>query len=148
MNTRRRFIEILPFASLAPLALMAACSDKAAAPAAAPTPAVAAPEPAAAPATAPATAASTAAAEPAAPSAAANLPMVDQKDAASVALGFVSEASQADVAKYPKYAAGQACGNCALFGGKPGDAAGPCPLFVGKQVGVKSWCSAYAKKAA
>ncbi|MBC7715744.1 MAG: high-potential iron-sulfur protein [Pseudorhodobacter sp.] len=74
--------------------------------------------------------------------------MVDPKDAASVALGFVAEASQADVAKYPKYAAGQACGNCALYGGKAGDAAGPCPLFVGKQVGVKSWCSAYAKKAA
>ena len=74
--------------------------------------------------------------------------MADPKDAASVALGYVAEGSQTDVAKYPKYAAGQACGNCALFGGKSSDAAGPCPLFAGKQVNAKGWCSAYAKKAA
>ena len=140
MNARRRFIQILPVATLAPLALLAACSDKAAAPAAAPAPApvAAAPSPAPAPAPAPAEA----------PAAASNLPMADPKDAASVALGYVAEGSQTDVAKYPKYAAGQACGNCALFGGKSGDAAGPCPLFAGKQVNAKGWCSAYAKKAA
>jgi hypothetical protein len=146
MNTRRRFIEILPIASLAPLALMAACSDKAPAPAApapAPAPTAAAPTPAPAPAPAPAEAAA-----PTTPSANANLPMVDPKDTASVALGYVAEASQADVAKYPKFAASQACSNCALFGGKSGDAAGPCPLFAGKQVSAKGWCSAYAKKAA
>lgn len=74
--------------------------------------------------------------------------MVDPKDAGAVALGYAAEASQTDVAKYPKYAAGLACGNCALFGGKAGDAAGPCPLFAGKQVSAKGWCSAYAKKAA
>jgi hypothetical protein len=74
--------------------------------------------------------------------------MVDPKDAASGALGYVAEASQADTTKYPKYAAGQACANCALFGGKAGDAAGVCPLFAGKQVSAKGWCSAYAKKAA
>ena len=140
MNARRRFIQILPVATLAPLALLVACSDKAAAPAAAPAPApvAAAPSPAPEPAPAPAEA----------PAAASNLPMADPKDAASVALGYVAEGSQTDVAKYPKYAAGQACGNCALFGGKSGNAAGPCPLFAGKQVNAKGWCSAYAKKAA
>ncbi len=144
MNARRRFIQILPVATLAPLALLAACSDKAAAPAAAPAPApvAAAPSPAPEPAPAPAPAPAEA------PAAASNLPMADPKDAASVALGYVAEGSQTDVAKYPKYAAGQACGNCALFGGKSGDAAGPCPLFAGKQVNAKGWCSAYAKKAA
>ena len=144
MNARRRFIQILPVATLAPLALLAACSDKAAAPAAAPAPApvAAAPSPAPEPAPAPAPAPAEA------PAAASNLPMADPKDAASVALGYVAEGSQTDVAKYPKYAAGQACGNCALFGGKSGNAAGPCPLFAGKQVNAKGWCSAYAKKAA
>lgn len=144
MNARRRFIQILPVATLAPLALLAACSDKAATPAAAPAPApvAAAPSPAPEPAPAPAPAPAEA------PAAASNLPMADPKDAASVALGYVAEGSQTDVAKYPKYAAGQACGNCALFGGKSGDAAGPCPLFAGKQVNAKGWCSAYAKKAA
>ena len=74
--------------------------------------------------------------------------MVDPKDSASVALGYVAESSQVDAAKYPKHVAAQACANCALFGGKSGDAAGPCPLFAGKHVSAKAWCSAYAKKAA
>jgi hypothetical protein len=52
-----------------------------------------------------------------------------------------------DKAKFPKFAAGQNCGSCALYQGKAGDAAGGCPLFAGKQVSSKSWCSAYAKKA-
>ena len=147
MNARRRFIEILPLAAVAPLALMAACSDKTAAPA--PAAPAAAPAPAPAPAAAPAApaVAETPTAPAAATSTASNLPMVDPKDAASVALGYAAEASQTDVAKYPKYAAGQNCGNCALFGGKAGDAAGACPLFAGKQVSAKGWCSAYAKKA-
>lgn len=71
---------------------------------------------------------------------------VDEKDPQAAALGYVAEASKTDTKKYPKYAAGQHCGNCALFQGKPADAAGGCPLFAGKQVATKGWCSAYAKK--
>jgi hypothetical protein len=73
--------------------------------------------------------------------------MVGDKDPQAVALGYVSDATKADKAKYKNYAAGQSCSNCALFQGKPGDAAGPCPLFAGKQVSAKGWCSAWAKKA-
>ncbi|MEO8278665.1 MAG: high-potential iron-sulfur protein [Ideonella sp.] len=73
--------------------------------------------------------------------------MVDPKDAQAVALGYVADATKADTKKFPKYAAGQHCGNCALFQGKPTDAAGGCPLFAGKQVAGKGWCSAWAKKA-
>ena len=123
MNTRRRFIEILP---LAGLSLLAACSDKAAAPAASPAPA--------APTAKPVEAA-------AAPQAA-----VDPAEPAAVALGYVADASQADSAKYKTYVAGQACANCALYAGKAGGATGPCPLFAGRQVAAKGWCSAYAKK--
>jgi hypothetical protein len=72
---------------------------------------------------------------------------VDEKDPQAVGLGYVADAKRADAKKFPKYAAGQACGNCAMFQGKATDASGPCPLFAGKTVATKGWCSAYAKKA-
>jgi hypothetical protein len=71
---------------------------------------------------------------------------VDEKDPQAAALGYVSDATKADAKKFPKYAAGQMCSNCALYQGKPADAAGGCPLFAGKQVAGKGWCSAWAKK--
>jgi High potential iron-sulfur protein len=73
--------------------------------------------------------------------------MVSETDPQAVALGYKADASKVDKAKYAKYAAGQECGNCALYQGKPGSASGPCSLFAGKQVSAKGWCSAYAKKA-
>ena len=156
MSTRRRFIEILP---LAGITLLAACGDKAAAPTPAAPPAAA--PPAAAPAPAPATApppepAPAPAAPPAAPTAAAPAPAaapaaatgpVDPAEPAAQSLGYVADATKADATKFKMYAAGQACGNCALFGGKAGDATGPCPIFAGRQVSTKGWCSAYNKKA-
>jgi hypothetical protein len=72
---------------------------------------------------------------------------VADSDAQAVALGYKSDATKTDKTKYPKYAAGQACNNCALYQGKATDAAGGCPLFAGKQVAGKGWCSAWAKKA-
>ncbi|RTL23710.1 MAG: twin-arginine translocation pathway signal protein [Burkholderiales bacterium] len=74
-------------------------------------------------------------------------PMVDEKDATATSLGYQADASKIDKAKQPKYVAGSACGNCALFQGKAGAAAGPCPIFAGKQVSAKGWCTAYVKKA-
>lgn len=74
-------------------------------------------------------------------------PLVLESDPQAVALGYKADATKADKAKYPKYAAGQNCANCALYQGKPADAAGGCPLFAGKQVAAKGWCSAWAKKA-
>jgi anaerobic selenocysteine-containing dehydrogenase len=71
---------------------------------------------------------------------------VDEKDPQAVALGYVAEATKTDAKKYPNYAKGQMCSNCALYQGKPADAAGGCPLFAGKQVASKGWCSAWAKK--
>jgi hypothetical protein len=73
--------------------------------------------------------------------------LVDEKDAQAAALGYVAEAKRADAKKYPKYAAGQNCANCALYQGKATDKAGACPLFAGKQVAGTGWCSAWAKKA-
>jgi len=72
---------------------------------------------------------------------------VDPKDPQAAALGYVADATKADKAKFPKYAAGQACGSCQLYQGKAGDASGPCAIFAGKKVSAKGWCSAYTKKA-
>ncbi len=72
---------------------------------------------------------------------------LQEADAQATALGYKADATKTDKTKYPKYAAGQVCTNCALFQGKPTDAAGGCPLFAGKTVAAKGWCSAWAKKA-
>jgi hypothetical protein len=76
----------------------------------------------------------------------AETPLVDPKDPQAAALGYTPDATKVDKAKYPKYAAGQACANCALYQGKAGDASGPCPLYAGKAVLAKAWCSAWVKR--
>jgi len=73
--------------------------------------------------------------------------MVAESDPQATGLGYKADATKVDKTKQPKYAAGQICGNCALFQGAAGAAAGGCPLFAGKQVSAQGWCSAYAKKA-
>jgi len=150
-STRRRFVTLVPIAGFA---MLVACSDKPAptpAPAAAP---VAPPPPAPEAASAPAAAAAPApapdpmpAATPAAPATSAKLPLVDAKDPQAITLGYVSDAAQADKAKYKTFVAGSHCATCALFQGKAGDTEGACPLFNGKHVSAKGWCSAWAKKA-
>jgi len=73
--------------------------------------------------------------------------LVDEKDAQAVALGYVADAARVDAKKFPKFAAGQNCANCALYQGRAADKAAGCPLFPGKQVAGAGWCSAWAKKA-
>ena len=146
MTTRRHLIQSLPALPLittaSAAALLAACGDKKPAEVAAPAPAPA-PAPAAAPA--PVAAAPAAPASPA--PATASGPLVDEKDPQAAALGYVAVAAKADKAKFPKYADGQACSNCALYQGGAAEQGG-CPLYPGKQVLGKAWCSAYNKKAA
>jgi hypothetical protein len=73
--------------------------------------------------------------------------MLNEKDPLAMAQGYVADAKKVDAKKWPKYAAGQLCSNCALYQGKPADKAAACPLFAGKQVAGAGWCNAYAKKA-
>lgn len=73
--------------------------------------------------------------------------LVAETDPTAVALGYKADATKVDKVKFPKYAAPQACSNCALYQGKATDKAAACPLFAGKQVAGAGWCSAYAKKA-
>jgi High potential iron-sulfur protein len=79
---------------------------------------------------------------------AADPPLVDEKDPAAAALGYVADATKANKAKYASYAAGQTCGTCQFYQGKAGSASGACPVLGGKLVSAKGWCSAFAKKAA
>jgi hypothetical protein len=79
---------------------------------------------------------------------AADMPMLSESDPQAATLGYKTDAAKADKVKYPKWAAGQQCGNCQLYQGKPGSTQGPCPLYAGKQVLATGWCSAYAKKPA
>lgn len=73
--------------------------------------------------------------------------MVSESDPTAQALGYKADATKVDKAKFPKYAAGEMCGNCQLYQGKPSDASGPCPIFAGKLVSSHGWCSSYTKKA-
>ena len=72
--------------------------------------------------------------------------MVSTSDPQATALGFVDDASKANKAKFPQYAAGQHCGSCILYQGAAGSANGPCGLFPGKHVPSNGWCSGYTKK--
>ena len=137
-STRRRFIEIVPFAGLA---FVAACSPKVEPPVAVlPTPA--APEPVMPSPVVP----SPAPVEPM-PATSASMPMVDEKDSQAVALNYVNDAARANTGKVANHVAGSQCSNCALYLGKAGDTAGMCPLFPGKHVAAKGWCSSWVKKA-
>ncbi|ABO60138.1 MULTISPECIES: high-potential iron-sulfur protein [Burkholderiaceae] len=79
--------------------------------------------------------------------AAADVATVLESDANAKALGYRTDASKVDKAKYPQFQAGQACASCQFFQGKAGDATAPCTIFGGKLVNAKGWCSAYVKKA-
>ena len=75
-------------------------------------------------------------------------PMLDEKDAQAVALGYVADTTKTDKKKYPNHSNEQKCNNCQLYQGKATDAAAGCSLFAGKQVAGPGWCSAWVKKAA
>jgi hypothetical protein len=131
-SSRRRFITITPFAGMA---LLAACQPKSepAPPAASSVPAAPVVDTAPAPAVA-----ATPNAKP---------PMVDEKDAQAIALGYVADATKADTARFKNYVAGNQCSNCMFYQGQAGESAGPCTVFGGKGVAAKGWCTSWAKKA-
>jgi hypothetical protein len=74
---------------------------------------------------------------------AAEAPKLDVHDRQAVALGYVENASQVDVKKFPQYVAGSNCDNCLQLSGKPGSSYRPCALFPGKLVAVSGWCSGW-----
>jgi hypothetical protein len=68
---------------------------------------------------------------------------LDTKDPAAVALGYIENAGQVDLKKYPAYVKGSNCDNCLQLQGKPGSNYRPCGLFPGKLVAVSGWCSGW-----
>lgn len=70
-----------------------------------------------------------------------------ENDPQALALGYKTDGSKADKAKFPSYNASQSCSGCVLFQGKAGDASAPCAAFGNKLVAGKGWCSAWTKKA-
>lgn len=133
---------------LAPLGALVGCSgeQEPAAPPKPPAPQPAAAKPAAPAAPAAATAPPPEPATPASP-ATANLPLLEETNPQAQALGYVSDAANADAAKFPQFAAGKQCANCSLYQGGAGSEQGPCSLFPGKQVKAAGWCSAHSPKA-
>jgi hypothetical protein len=67
------------------------------------------------------------------------------------AMGYATDASTVDTAKFPKRAgeagAKQFCNNCALFAGEPDSAFAPCSIFQNRLVANKGWCNAWVAKA-
>lgn len=143
-NERRKVLKILGYgAATVPLAALSACSGEKAPPPAPPAPKAEEPAPKPAAVEEIEEAVTEAAAE--AP-AEVELAPLSEDDPSAKSLGYVNDATTVDAAKYPRYEAGQACSNCALYMG--GDAAdGACSIFPGKAVKATGWCSVYAPKA-
>ena len=74
------------------------------------------------------------------------LPHVDEKDKAAVALGYHADATKVDASKFPTYKVGQLCSSCDQVGGKDGDPWRPCKLFPDKLVAEGGWCKVWLKK--
>jgi hypothetical protein len=72
--------------------------------------------------------------------------MLSESDPTAVGLGYKANASTVDKAKFPQYAAGDSCSNCALYQGAAGASSGPCLIFAGKMVSATGWCASYTKK--
>jgi High potential iron-sulfur protein len=75
---------------------------------------------------------------------AAELPHLDVKDPKAVAVGYVEDANQVDVKKYPTFVKGSRCDNCLLLQGTSGAGYRPCSLFAGKLVSAAGWCSGWS----
>jgi hypothetical protein len=73
-------------------------------------------------------------------------PLVNEKDAQAVAMGYAADTTKVDAKKFPKHAATQKCSNCALYTAPANSASGPCGIFPGKAVAANGWCNAYVKK--
>ncbi len=75
------------------------------------------------------------------------LPLLQEDNPTARQLGYVADAARADRQRFPQFAPGQSCRNCALYGGEAQDAQGGCQLFYGVEVKAAGWCSAWKPKA-
>ena len=75
---------------------------------------------------------------------------VAESEPLAQAMGYVTDASKVDTAKFPKRAgeagAKQFCHNCALYAGEPDAASAPCSIFQNRLVEGAGWCNAWVAK--
>ena len=79
------------------------------------------------------------------PVAAEVLSELKETDPEAIAIGYCSNARKVDTAKYPTFADGQSCKNCALVGFSSAIRK-PCSLVPGKLVAGSGWCMKWVKK--
>ena len=76
---------------------------------------------------------------------------VTEDEPLAQAMGYVTDASKTDTAKFPKRAgdagASQFCHNCALFSGEADAEYAPCSIFQNRLVAGNGWCNAWVAKA-
>jgi len=139
-ENRRRFLKIAGGgAVMVPFIGLAGCSGgNDAAPPAAKPPTSAAPAKKAVEAAAPAAAPT--------PAKGAEMPKLSVDDPQAKSLAYVEDTTSIDTAKQPRFQAGQACSNCALYQKKDDPDWGGCSIFPGKLVAAAGWCSVYAPK--
>ena len=80
------------------------------------------------------------------PAGAQDLPRLPQDDPAAFALGYVHDASDVDLSKYPRYEPGQVCANCQQWQGEASAEWAPCAIFPGKLVRNAGWCSVWVRR--
>lgn len=77
---------------------------------------------------------------------AADLPKLDEADPTAMALGYVHDANDTDVAKFPKRATEegklQFCDNCLQYAATE-EGWGTCAIFPGKLVAARGWCNVW-----
>ncbi len=75
---------------------------------------------------------------------------VTEDEPLAQAMGYVTDATKTDTAKFPKRAgeagAKQFCHNCALYAGEPDSKSAPCSIFQNRMVEGAGWCNAWVAK--
>lgn len=73
-------------------------------------------------------------------------PQLPEDDPAAFALGYVHDADDVDLSKYPRYEPGQICANCQQWRADPDVEWAPCAIFPGNSVRNEGWCSVWVRK--
>ncbi|MDB5768408.1 MAG: high potential iron-sulfur family protein [Collimonas fungivorans] len=73
-------------------------------------------------------------------------PMLLESDSQARSLGYTEDSSKVDIAKAPKYSAGQKCAECQWFRPMPEASTGTCVIFSGKRVNGNGWCKSFVHK--
>jgi len=74
------------------------------------------------------------------------LERVSEEDPVAFALGYVHDAADVDLSKYPRYQPGQICGNCQQWQGAPDAEWAPCAIIPNRLVSHPGWCSIWVRK--